>query len=65
MCQERSQRVPGLFQRVSETPALQTSENHELCGLPGSNLDAEFILSNSRIGPKEDIVMRGIQIIVP
>jgi hypothetical protein len=33
--------------------------------LPGSNLDAEFILSNSRIGPKEDIVMRGIQIIVP
>lgn len=47
------------------SPALQTSENHKLCGLPGSNLDAEFILSNSRIGPKEDIVMRGIQIIVP
>ena len=47
------------------SPASQTSENHELCALPGSNLAAEFILSNSKIGPKEDIVMRGIQIIVP
>lgn len=51
------------------SPALQSLENTREhtwhCGLPGINLDAEFILSNSRISSKQYIVVRGIQMIVP
>ena len=48
-----------------ELTCLANFREHQHCGLPDSKLDAEFILSDSRIVPKEDIEMSGIQIIVP